>query len=129
MGKDPVLLKSEQNMSTSETNLSAFSQAVIAAGELWVLSADDEFVVVDSIEFEATDVMPLFSKQANAQALCIEDWASYQPVAVKLEEFFEEWLPSLDEDKVLVAIDLDENLVGEEIEAFTLAKQLAADDA
>lgn len=87
MGKDPVLLKSEQNMSTSESNLSAFSQAVIAAGELWVLSADDEFVVVDSIEFEATDVMPLFSKQANAQALCIEDWASYQPVAVKLEEF------------------------------------------
>ncbi|MGY5450417.1 DUF2750 domain-containing protein [Agarivorans sp. MS3-6] len=116
-------------MSTAETNLSAFSKAVIKAGELWVLSADDEFVVVDSIEFENTDVMPLFSNQAAATALCVEDWADYQPVTVKIDDFFDEWLPNLDADKVLVAIDLDENLVGEEIEAFTLAKQLAEDNA
>ncbi|WP_432451989.1 MULTISPECIES: DUF2750 domain-containing protein [unclassified Agarivorans] len=116
-------------MSTSENNLSDFSKAVIKAGELWVLSADDEFVVVDSINYENTDVMPLFSTAAKAQALCLDDWSEYQVVSINLEEFFEQWLPNLDEDKVLVAIDLDENLVGEEIEAFHLAKQLAADDA
>lgn len=115
-------------MGKSNHSLSDFSQAVIESGELWVLSVDDEFVVVDSIEFDNTDVMPIFSSQAKAQALCVDDWSSYQPLAIELETFFEEWLPSLDQDQVMLALDLDENLVGDELEPFKLAKQLAKDE-
>lgn len=112
-------------MSKSNHSLSDFSQAVIESGQLWVLSVDDEFVVVDSIEFDDTDVMPVFSSQSLAQALCVEDWSDYQPVAIDVETFFEEWLPGLDQDQVMLALDLDQNLVGDEIEPFKLAKQLA----
>lgn len=128
IGKDLTPPTKENNMSKSSHSLSDFSQAVIENGELWVLSVDDEFVVVDSIEFDNTDVMPIFSSQAKAQALCVEDWSHYQAVALDLETFFEEWLPNLDQDQVMVALDLDENLVGEELEPFKLAKQLAKDE-
>ncbi|QIZ76503.1 DUF2750 domain-containing protein [Ferrimonas lipolytica] len=116
-------------MSASETNLANFTAAVIEARQLWVLSAGDEYVVVDSIEFENTDVMPLFSAQANAQALCVEDWSEYKAVAVAIDDFFDEWLPSLDEDGVLVGIDWNADLTGEETDPFTLAKLLADKEA
>ncbi len=128
IGKDHTPPTKGNNMSKSNHSLSDFSQAVIESGQLWVLSADDEFVVVDSIEFDDTDVMPIFSEQNKAQALCVEDWSSYQAVAIDLESFFEEWLPGLDQDQVMLALDLDVNLVGDEIEPFKLAKQLAKDE-
>ncbi len=112
-------------MSNIETELSNFVEAVTESGLIWVLSEDTEFVVVDSIEFENTDVMPLFSSEARAQALCVEDWANYQVQAIPLDDFFEEWLPSLDEDQVLVGFDWDEELTGAEVDPFTLAKALA----
>ncbi|GAA5187753.1 DUF2750 domain-containing protein [Ferrimonas gelatinilytica] len=112
-------------MSDITPTVQAFADAVSEHRQLWVLSSDEEYVVCDSIEFENTDVMPLFSSQEKAQALCKEDWAQYQPVAVAMDDFFEHWLPSLDEDKVMVGLDWDEALNGIECDPFELAKKLA----
>ncbi|WP_028115496.1 DUF2750 domain-containing protein [Ferrimonas senticii] len=116
-------------MSNVDSNLSAFIKAVTENGHLWVLSDDNEYVVVDSIEFENTDVMPLFSSEQAAQALCIEDWAGYTVAKIALDDFFEQWLPSLDEDGVLIGIDWDAELTGAEIDPFTIAKELADNEA
>ncbi|WP_298442766.1 DUF2750 domain-containing protein [uncultured Ferrimonas sp.] len=112
-------------MSDVETNLADFIKAVTESGHIWVLSADSEYVVVDSIEFEATDVMPLFSTEAAAKALCIDDWADYSVASISIDDFFEEWLPSLDEDGVRVGLDWNSDLTGGEMDPFTLAKALA----
>lgn len=116
-------------MSDQPLSLSPFVDTVLEQRHLWVLSDGEEYVVVDSIEFESTDVMPLFSAEVAAKALCIEDWASYSATKVSVDDFFEQWLPSLDEDGVRVGLDWNEDLTGEEMDPFTLAKALADKEA
>ncbi|GAA4880928.1 DUF2750 domain-containing protein [Ferrimonas pelagia] len=116
-------------MSNASPEQQAFVDAVVETRKIWVLSADSEYVVCDSVEFENTDVMPLFSSQDAAQALCVEDWADYKAVSVVLDEFFEQWIPSLDEDNVMVGLDWNDALEGPECDPFTLAKLLADKEA
>ncbi|WP_026960064.1 DUF2750 domain-containing protein [Aliagarivorans taiwanensis] len=113
----------------SQTTLEAFAAEVIETGVLWLLSSDEDYLVIDSIDFEDTDVLPVFSSESAAKALCTEDWAEYSAQKVDLNDFFEEWLPSLDEDGVMVGVDFDEMLKGDEVEAFTLGKALADQEA
>ncbi|SHG90307.1 DUF2750 domain-containing protein [Ferrimonas marina] len=112
-------------MSTIQPEIQRFVDAVTEQGQIWVLSTEGEYVVCDSVEFEQTDVMPLFSSEQAAKALCQEDWSEYEAKAVSVDDFFEQWLPSLDEDKVMVGLDWDEELNGVECDPFELAKLLA----
>ncbi|MBY6185437.1 DUF2750 domain-containing protein [Marinobacter hydrocarbonoclasticus] len=103
----------------------AFIDAVTESGQIWALSAGDDWVVVDSAEFADTDALPLFSTQAGAQALCQEEWAEYEPAAIPVAEFFDKWLESLSEDEVMIGIDWNADLEGAEIDPFDLAKLMA----
>ena len=112
-------------MTTNSAALKAFVTSVCESQKLWLLGEDDDYLVVDSVEYENSDVMPIFSSQQAAEALCVDEWAAYQVISVDLEAFFEEWLPGLDEAGVLAGIDLNAELEGEEFEFFTLAKAIA----
>ncbi len=107
------------------SNLNTFAANVVKAGALWLLTSEDEYLVVDSVEYADTDVMPIFSSEAAAKALCVDDWADYSIAQIAVEDFFEQWLPELDKDGILLGIDLDAELAGDEVEAFTFGKALA----
>ncbi|MBY5991535.1 DUF2750 domain-containing protein [Ferrimonas balearica] len=105
--------------------IQAFIDAVTESGQIWALSAGDDWVVVDSAEFADTDALPLWSTEAAAQALCQGEWAEYRPAAIRVSDFFDTWLESLSEDEVMVGIDWNEALEGAEIDPFDLAKLMA----
>ncbi len=101
--------------------LEAFVAAVSNSGQVWGLKGADGWALCDSIEFEDTAVFPFFSTEAAARALCTEAWAAYQPAALPLEDFLNEWLPGLHEDNAMLGIDWNNDMEGEEVEPADLA--------
>ncbi len=95
------------------------------SGVLWGLQYGEDWVVCDSNHFAETDVLPLWSTEEAARAHCVEEWADYQPVAIDLETFFEEWVNDLGEDGVLIGTNWNDDLDGMEIDPLELAKDLA----
>jgi hypothetical protein len=94
------------------TALTQFEQDVKETQLLWALQdkASGDWVVMDSMGYEETEVMPLWSTQALAQTHCVEEWADYIPASITLADWFEFWLEDLVEDDVIVGI----NWVGDE---------------
>jgi hypothetical protein len=87
---------------------------------LWGLQFEDEWVVCDSQD-ETADVLPVWSSENAAKLLCCDEWAEYQPTAIPLDEFFEEWVNDLNEDGVLIGVEWDETLTGVEMDVLDFA--------
>lgn len=102
-----------------------FIDEVKTQGELWGLLCDDEWVICDSQDGEDIDVLPLWSSEEAAQALCTDEWADYEPVSITLDEFFDDWVNDLDADGVRIGLDWDEELNGPEVEVMALGQKLA----
>ncbi|MBB1487113.1 DUF2750 domain-containing protein [Oceanospirillum sediminis] len=111
-----------------DDNHALFVEEIRFNGELWSLESDDGWVVVDSEEFEDTDVMPFWSDKDDAEAHCVGEWSDYQVSKIEIEEFVQEWLPELDEDGVLVGTNWNSELEGLEVEPKSLAENLAGAD-
>jgi len=94
------------------TALTQFEQDIKETQLLWALQdkASGDWVVMDSLNYEESEVMPLWSTQALAQEHCVEEWADYVPASIALADWFEFWLEDLVEDDVIVGI----NWVGDE---------------
>ncbi|OOV86575.1 DUF2750 domain-containing protein [Oceanospirillum linum] len=112
-----------------DDNYSLFIEEIRFNGELWGIESEDGWVVVDSQEFEDTDVIPFWSEKEDAEAHCVEEWADYQISKVEIESFVQEWLPELDSDGVLVGANWNTELDGLEVEPLQLAEALAGVDA
>jgi hypothetical protein len=78
---------------------------------LWALQdkTSEDWVVLDSIHFEKTDVMPLWSTEALAKQHCSDEWKSYSPAAIAMTDWFEFWLEDLNSDGVIVGINWPED--------------------
>ena len=101
-----------------------FIEDAIATGCVWALEGEDGFAVVPSSTNEDIDVMPLWSQPEFAKDACQEECVHYKPVPISLEELLDEWLPGMHEDVVLVGIDWDEALDGEEVEPLDLLEDI-----
>ncbi|WP_440875351.1 DUF2750 domain-containing protein [Thalassotalea sp. PLHSN55] len=92
---------------------------------LWALQdkTSEDWVVLDSINFENSEVMPLWSSAELAQQHCVDEWKNYQPSEISLAEWFEFWLEDLNEDNVIVGINWqeDDNCVEMELSDFSQA--------
>ena len=111
-----------------EENLDRFVVEAIESGVVWGLATSEgDWALVDSERSTEVEVMPLWSDRRLAEALCNGEWAVYAPVAIDLEEFLDDWLPGLHGDVVLVGVNWDEELVGEEYEPLDLSEELEAD--
>ena len=99
-------------MTENITALEKFQDDVKESQLLWALQdiASGDWVVMDSMQYEETEVMPLWSTQALAQTHCVEEWEEYRPASISLADWFEFWLEDLVEDDVIVGL----NWVGEE---------------
>jgi hypothetical protein len=94
----------------NSTILSTFLVDIKNNQSFWALqekSAED-WVVLDSINFENTEVMPLWSSQELAQKHCVDEWQEYVPTKITLSDWLEFWLEDLSEDGVIVGINWQE---------------------
>tara|TARA_R110000737_G_scaffold233718_1_gene246839 strand:- start:1681 stop:2037 length:357 start_codon:yes stop_codon:yes gene_type:complete len=114
-------------MSTKEI-LASFLTQVKDNQNIWALQDKDseDWVVLDSINFENTEVMPLWSSQTLAKSHCVEEWANYFPVAITVAEWMEYWVEDLLEDGVIIGLDWQENEECFELELPEFTQALAA---
>ncbi len=94
-------------------------------GKVWVLAHGEDLLVVESVEFEDTDVMPFWSDEASAQLHCSDEWAEYKPEAIPLEVFIEGWLKEMYDDGVLIGTNWDADLNGPEVEPGEILEALS----
>ncbi len=109
---------------TKET-LAQFLAQVKPTQVLWALQdkASEDWVVLDSPNFENTDVMPLWSCAELAQAHCIDEWSDYLPCEITMADWLEFWVEDLNEDGVIIGVNWqgDDGYVELELADFTQA--------
>jgi hypothetical protein len=95
---------------------------------LWALQdkASEDWVVLDSIAFENTEVMPLWSSAKLAQQHCVDEWANYIPCEISLTDWFEFWLEDLNKDGVIVGVNWQDNDECLEMELTDFSQELAS---
>lgn len=109
-------------MSDQATIIKKFMAEIKPSQMLWALQepTTDDWVVLDSINFENTDVMPLWSTESSAKAHCVEEWAEYQPAQISIGEWMEFWIEDLNQDGIIVGLDwTDAECVEIELAEFT----------
>ena len=104
----------------------AFIIEVFQSGLVWGLysEADEGWATCPSAAYEDTDVLPFWSNQSLAEALCDGEWQVYQAKSIPLEDFLADWLPGIHEDDAMVGPNWDQNLEGLELEPADVAKEL-----
>lgn len=112
---------------STETILKSFLDQVKDTQVIWALQdkSSEDWVVLDSINFENTEVMPLWSTEVLAKSHCIEEWAEYMPVAISVAEWMEFWVEDLLEDGVIIGLNWQENDDCFELELPEFAQALA----
>ena len=110
-----------------DANYQRFIEHILESGQVWGLQSDDGWVVVDSTEFEDSEVMPFWSEEAYAKSHCVGEWDNFRPVAMDLDEFVEEWLVGMAEDGILVGPNWNDDLEGLEVEPDEVALQLTGE--
>ena len=104
-------------------NFDRFVVEAIENGCVWSLEGPDGWALCGSEKYENTDVMPFWSQEEFALVHCKDDWKDYQPVAIELEEFLEDWLTGMHEDVVLLGVNWDAELEGTEVEPLDLLEE------
>ncbi|XQW84484.1 DUF2750 domain-containing protein [Thalassotalea piscium] len=112
-------------MSQTNSALNTFISECKSTQVLWALQdkESEDWVVLDSINFEDTEVMPLWSSAELAQQHCTDEWKSYTPSQISLADWFEFWLEDLNEDSIIVGINWqgDDEYCEMELSEFTQA--------
>lgn len=113
----------DQLSDDSDENLDRFIVESIENHCVWGLRGPEGWALCASENHEDVDVIPFWSQESFAQIHCQDDWAAYTPVAIELEEFLEDWLPGMHEDLLLLGINWNQALDGEEMEPLDLLEE------
>ena len=72
--------------------------------QFWALqdTKSEDWVVLDSLNYEETEVMPLWSTEALATKHCTEEWVDYKAAVISLADWLEFWVDDLLEDNIVV---------------------------
>jgi len=112
-------------MNDNNSTLKTFLAQVKPTQTLWALQdkASEDWVVLDSIAYENTDVMPLWSSTELAKSHCIDEWENYIPCEISLSDWLEFWLEDLIEDGVIIGVNWqgDDEYLEMELADFTQA--------
>jgi hypothetical protein len=112
---------------STETTLKSFLNQVKDSQTLWALQDknSEDWVVLDSVNFEDTDVMLLWSTQTLAKNHCVEEWADYIPAAITVADWMEYWVEELLADGVIIGINWQESGDCTELELPEFTQALA----
>ncbi len=103
-----------------DENYDRFIVEAIETGCVWTLEGEDGFVLCPAHVNEELLVMPLWSQPEFAQRHAAEEWSGYQVVPIALEELLDDWLPGMHEDLMLVGVNWNDEMQGDEIEPLDL---------
>ncbi|WP_111642694.1 DUF2750 domain-containing protein [Marinimicrobium alkaliphilum] len=101
-------------------NFDRFVVEAIATGCVWGLEGAEGWALCPSEVWNTSDVMPLWSQQEFALAHCQDEWKDYKPQPISLEELLDDWLPGMHDDGLLIGVNWNDELEGEEIEPLDL---------
>jgi hypothetical protein len=110
-----------QDHITIQNRYKSFIKEISETETLFALKDEKGYATSYSNEIEYEDGEPaqilcFWSSAARAKS-CIEDeWNHYEPSAVPLAEFVENWCLGMNSDGLIVGIDFDSNLFGYEAE-------------
>lgn len=111
-----------------QENLDRLVVECLENGCIWGLQDQEgHWSVVSSMDNDSIDVIPFWSDQAMAQALCTGDWEVYKPVAIEMEEFLDDWLPGMHSDVLMTGVNWNEDLEGQEMEPLDLLEEFEAE--
>lgn len=115
-------------MSNTDPILNDFIQQVQGSQQFWALqdASSEGWVIVDSINFENTDVMPLWSSAELAQSHCNDEWQDYSPVAISVADWLEFWVEDLASDNVMIGVNWQGEDSDMELELADFSQQIAA---
>lgn len=93
-------------MTDSNSPPADFMADVQSSQTLWALQdqASEGWVVLDSVNFENADVMPVWSNVELAKKHCVDEWENYIPKAISISDWLEFWVEDLAEDNVLIGV-------------------------
>ncbi|BFM09061.1 DUF2750 domain-containing protein [Halioxenophilus aromaticivorans] len=103
-----------------DENYSRFITDAADTGCVWGLEGPDGWALCDSETFPQSQVMPFWSQPEFAESHCVDEWQGHQVVAVSTEEFLDDWLPGMHDDQLLVGINWNDELAGQEVEPLDL---------
>ncbi|TDO98676.1 DUF2750 domain-containing protein [Marinomonas balearica] len=84
-----------------EERLTYFVTAVKDSKEVWSLSNEEGYVMVETDDGDCVMVWP---DAEFAAQWAVDEWDDCEPIAVSLEEFRTTWLPSLEQDNITLAV-------------------------
>ena len=94
-------------MTNNTQVLATFIAEIKPTQTLWALQdkKSEDWVVLDSLNYEKTEVMPLWSNAELALQHCTEEWQHYSPAAISLSDWLEYWIEDLVADNVIVGVN------------------------
>ncbi|MFC3912535.1 DUF2750 domain-containing protein [Pseudaeromonas sharmana] len=78
-----------------------FIQAVVAAGELWILRDAEGCMLLTADEDEC---IPVWPSAELAQLWAEQEWAGCQPEAISVKRWLDNWVKGMTEDGLAVAV-------------------------
>jgi hypothetical protein len=109
-----------QDQATTEYKYELFQQRVVDTEQVWGLANDEGWATSSSNDNNVT-VIPFWSDKAYALACAKQDWSTYRPTSIPLNEFLESWCIGMISDGTLVGVNWDSNMFGKEVEPLDLA--------
>ena len=106
-----------------EKNDAQFFTDAIATGCIWGLQNEEGWAQCESKRYPQTLVMPFWSQPEYAQIHQQDEWSNYQVVAISLEEFLDDWLTGMHQDVILVGINWNDQLYGEDYEPLDILSE------
>ncbi|WP_413702147.1 DUF2750 domain-containing protein [Psychromonas sp. KJ10-10] len=89
----------------------------------------EDWVVLDSLQFEETDVMPLWSSKALAEVHCVDEWQDYVASEITLADWFEFWVDDLLADHVVIGLNWGDQAGDAEVDLAELTQALTEIEA
>ncbi|TWP30186.1 DUF2750 domain-containing protein [Apibacter muscae] len=114
-----------QNPSTIQNKYKNFVTRVVANERLYALENNKGYATSYSNRVEDENGDPIemicfWSDESLAKSCIEKEWRDYQVSPLLLSEFLENWCVGMCNDGLMVGIDFDKNLFGDEIEPLKL---------
>lgn len=114
-------------MTDTSTPPADFMAQVQNTQTIWALQdpVSEGWVILDSINFENADVMPVWSSTELAKIHCEDEWQDYIPMEITLSDWLEFWVEDLAQDNVLIGVQWRDGGEYLEVELAEFSEMLA----
>lgn len=113
-------------MKSDNDEIHHFIKQAADTGCIWGLLGDEGWAQCASDQYANSLVIPFWSQPELVEPHKSHEWGNYKVTPISLEEFLDDWLTGMHDDHLLVGIDWDESLEGEEWEPLDLLEEFEA---